>query len=194
MHAPSPSTLTLLALIPLLAWRIRARFRRMVGRQRLSRIRPWITLVLFPTLVLLIGLAARSQPERILWLAAGLVVGAALGVFGLSKTQFEPTKEGLFYTPNAHLGIALSLLFVARIAYRFVEIYRMGPGGPSGMGDFARSPLTLSVFGLLAGYYVSYAIGLVRWRWRVLAAKQAREAAQAAAAADAAAKAPSDAP
>ena len=183
MHAPSPSTLTLLVLVPLLVWRIRARFRRMVGRQRLSRIRPWVTLAIFPTLLLLIGLASWSQPGRLAWLVAGLAAGAALGVFGLRKTQFEPTKAGLFYTPNAHLGIALSLLFVARIAYRFIELYAMGPGGPSGMGDFARSPLTLSVFGLLSGYYISYAIGLVRWRLQVLAAKRAREAVQAASAA-----------
>jgi len=39
MNAPSPSTITLLLLIPLFAWRVRRRFRRMVGRQRLSKVR-----------------------------------------------------------------------------------------------------------------------------------------------------------
>ena len=33
--------------------------------------------------------------------------------------------------------------------------------------EFAHSPLTLSIFGLLAGYYIAYAIGLVRWRFAV---------------------------
>jgi hypothetical protein len=42
----------------------------------------------------------------------------------------------------------------------------------------ARSPLTLAVFGLVAGYYISYAIGLARWRFRVLRAKREREAAK----------------
>lgn len=103
-----------------------------------------------------------------------------LGRFGLSKTRFEATPEGLFYTPNVHLGIALSLLFVARIIYRLVEVYVRDPSVPHGIDDFARSALTLAVFGLLAGYYIIYAIGLVRWRgrwrWRILRAKRQREA------------------
>lgn len=177
MNALSPSTVTLLVAMPLIGWRIYARFRRMVGRQRLSRVRPWITLAIFPLLVLLLGFAALSHVERLAWLAGGVVAGALLGVYGLAKTRFEPTPQGLFYTPNAHLGIALSLLFVGRIAYRFIEIYAVHPDVPHGMDDFARSPLTLAVFGLLAGYYISYAIGLVRWRFRELRAKRERESA-----------------
>lgn len=178
IHYPNPSTLTLLALLLLLAWRAYARFKRMVGKQRLSRVRPWITLAIFPALVLLLGLATLPHPERLWVLAAGLGAGSLLGVFGLGKTRFEPTPQGLFYTPNAHLGIALSLLFVARIAYRLVEVFVLAPHLPHETADFARSPLTLSVFGLLAGYYITYAIGLVRWRFRVLAAKRRREAGQ----------------
>ena len=47
MLAPAPSTIALLALLPLVAWRVYMRFRRMVGRQQLSRVRPWITLAIF---------------------------------------------------------------------------------------------------------------------------------------------------
>jgi hypothetical protein len=168
MKSLDAPAITLLILLPLVAWRVYARVRRMVGRQRLSRVRPWITLAIFPLLVLLLGLAARSHPEGLWALAAGLGAGAALGRFGLAKTRFDATPGGLFYTPNAHLGVALSLVLVARIVYRLVEIYASGPLTPHGMNDFARSPLTLAVFGLLAGYYICYAIGLVRWRRRVL--------------------------
>ncbi|MGZ5045684.1 MAG: hypothetical protein ACXWG1_11870 [Usitatibacter sp.] len=175
MQSPSPATLGLLILIPFLAWRAYARFRRMVGRQRLSRVRPWITLTVFPLLVLLLASASFAAPERLAWLATALAAGAALGVFGLKRTRFEPTRQGLFYTPNAHLGIALSVVFVARILYRGVEVYLIHPAGAA--PDFARSPLTLAAFGLLAGYYIAYAIGLVRWRGRVMRAKRLREAA-----------------
>lgn len=178
MWAPNSSTITLIVLIPLIVWRVRARFRRAIGRQRLSKIRPWITLAIFPTLIILFAFAAHSHPERLWWLVGGLTAGVPLGVFGLKKTVFEPTKKGLFYTPHAHLGIALSLLFVARIVYRFVEVYALEPEIPHGMDDFARSSLTLAVFGLLAGYYITYAIGLVRWRSRVIRAKRLREAQQ----------------
>ena len=180
MQSPSPSSLTLLVLLPLLAWRVYARVRRMVGRQRLSKYRPWVTLIIFPALLVLFALAAHSHLERLWWLAGSLVCGALLGVFGLRKTKFEPTPQGLFYTPNAHLGIALSLVFVARILYRLAHVYFIDPSAPRGMDDFARSPLTLAVFGLLAGYYIAYAMGLLRWRWRILRAKQQREASAAA--------------
>jgi tellurite resistance protein TehA-like permease len=180
MQSPA-SALAVAALLALILWRVYARFRRMVGRQRLSKVRPWITLTIFPLLVVLLATSAVSHPERLLVLAVALALGGGLAVFGLRHTKFEPTPQGLYYTPNAHIGIALSTLFLARIVYRFVELGSLDPSafaaGNPHAADFARSPLTLAVFGLLAGYYVGYAIGLVRWRARVLRAKRAREAA-----------------
>jgi hypothetical protein len=175
MQAPSPSTIAILVLTPLLVWRVHSRFRRMVGRQRLSRVRPRITLTVFPALVLVLAYAAHRHPERLLLLAGGLALGSLLAVYGLRQTRFEPTPQGLFYTPHAHLGIALTMLFVGRILYRVVEVYVLDATASSDASEFARSPLTLSVFGLLAGYYIAYAVGLVRWRNRILRAKRARE-------------------
>lgn len=164
---PNPatvSTVSTLVLLPLIAWRVYARVRRLVGRQKLSRVRPWLTLVFFPLLLALLGLTALSHPERLLLLAGGVAGGLGLARYGLSKTRFEATPQGLFYTPNAHLGIALSLLFIGRLAYRFIELYLAAPGLRPDAADFGRSPLTLAIFGLLAGYYVGYAFGLLRWK------------------------------
>jgi len=176
MSTPGLAANALLVLVPLFAWRIYRRFRRLVGRQRLSKVRLWVTLVIYPALLVLLSFAARAHPERFWWLAGGGGIGFLLGLFGLKETRFEPTPKGLFYTPHAHLGIALSLLFVARIVYRLYEVYVIEPPTTHGIGDFSRSPLTLAVFGLLAGYYITYAIGLFRWRLRLLRAKQQREA------------------
>jgi hypothetical protein len=163
MQSLSPTTLPLLILVPLLMWRMYARFRRLVGRQLLRPVRPWLTLTIFPLLLLLLGSVALAHPERLALLLLGAAGGVALGVYGLRKTQFEPTPQGLFYTPNAHIGILVSMLFAARIAWRIIEI-ALTPMAARSPDEFARSPLTLAVFGLLAGYYVSYAIGLLRWR------------------------------
>jgi len=165
MATLGPSTVMVLVLVPLIIWRIYSRIRRMVGRQRLSRIRPWITLVIFPLIVAMLALAGLRHPERLTLLAGGLAVGMLLAVYGLRRTNFEVTPQGYYYTPNAHLGIALSSLFIARIAWRIVEIYVLNPTLPRDMQEFGSSPLTLGVFGLLAGYYIGYAIGLIRWRW-----------------------------
>jgi hypothetical protein len=165
MQPPNPSTFTILLLLPLILWRLYRRIPRMVGRQRLSTVRPWLTLTVFPLLLLLLALAAVAHPERLLLLAGGAGIGVALGVYGLKMTRFEASAEGLYYTPSAHIGIALSLLFVGRIVYRLFEIYTMQAAAPHTADDFARSPLTLAVFGVLAGYYSAYAARLLRWRF-----------------------------
>jgi hypothetical protein len=163
MQLPGANVLPFLVLIPLIVWRSYSRIRRSIGRQPLSKVRPWITLGVFPLLIALLAWSAHARPELLWALAGGLVGGALLGVYGIRKTKFEATPQGLFYTPNAHLGIALSLLFVGRVIYRMVVLYSIDPLAQQSPGDFAASPLTLGIFGLMAGYYVAYALGLVRW-------------------------------
>jgi hypothetical protein len=168
MDLSHPATLLLPAgIAALVGWRLYSRIKRMVGRQRLSRVRPWLTLFVFPLAVALLLFASLSQPYVALALLAGVVVGAGLGLYGLRLTKFEQTPLGLFYTPNAHLGIALSLLLIGRIAYRLVQLYIASEPIRESSAAFGRSPLTLLIFGTLAGYYVAYAVGLLRWRRRV---------------------------
>ena|SRR3989442_12316433 len=81
MQAPSPSVIGLIALLALLSWRAYQRFKRMVGRQHLSKRRPWITLTVFPLLMLLLGYGARAEPQRLGWMIAGVAVGALLAVY-----------------------------------------------------------------------------------------------------------------
>ena len=168
MKPASTSTLTLVLFVLLIVWRLYARLRRMIARQRLSKVRPWLTIGLYSTMLVILCAALHTHPAALWWLAGGLAMGSFLGLFALSKTRFERTPEGFFYTPHAPVGIALSLLFIARMAYRLVQVSAtqtmMHPGQP----DFARSPLTLAIFGLLASYFLAYAGGLVRWRCRVL--------------------------
>jgi hypothetical protein len=157
------SNLAVAAIVALVAWRLYSRFRRMVGRQRY---RPWrtaITLILFPVIVLLVGVGASAHTLALEALAGGLATGIALGVVGLRLTRYEATPLGRYYTPNAHIGIALSLLFAARIVWRAIELRSAGADFSAHAPDFARSALTLLVFGVLAGYYITYAAGLVRW-------------------------------
>jgi hypothetical protein len=161
MNTPS---IVLLALVPLIVWRLYSRVRRMVGRQRLSRVRPWISVCLFPLLVLLLAFVSREHPIALGALAGGLVAGGALAVYGLRLTRFERTAQGLFYTPNAYLGVALSLLLAGRVLYRLVQVYSGDVLTAAASSDFVRSPATLAIFGTLAGYYVAYAAGLLRWR------------------------------
>ena len=69
------------------------------------------------------------------------------------------------------LDRACALLFVGRVIYRMMVLYSQNPYAAQTPQDFSSSPLTLGIFGLLAGYYVTYAIGLVRWRQGVSESK-----------------------
>lgn len=165
---PHPSLLVYVGVGALVVWRMYSRMRRVIGRQQLSNNRPWITIVVFTLLFGLLLFSTLAHPMNALALVGGAGFGAALGVLGLRLTKFEQTAEGLFYTPSAHLGIALSALFIGRIAWRFFQLYSLGgEAPPAGMNDITRSPLTLVIFATLASYYVTYAIGLIRWHRRV---------------------------
>jgi hypothetical protein len=165
MTAPfNPSLVVPIGIGALVLWRFYSRARRMVGRQQLSSVRPWITVCVFPIFAVLLAAASRAQPMSPPALLAGIVVGIGLGIFGLRKTRFEKTPQGLFYTPNAHLGIALSLLLLGRIMYRLIQVYSVSESTAPPQINYATTPLTLVIFGTLAGYYVTYAIGLLRWQ------------------------------
>jgi len=167
MDLSHPTTLLLpVGIAALVGWRLYSRIKRMVGRQRLSKVRPWMVLCVFPLLLVLLLVGSLSHPYVALALVAGVMVGVALGLYGLRLTKFEQTPLGLFYTPSAHLGIALSLLLTARIGYRAAQLYFTPDLIQGGSTAFARSPLTLLIFGTFAGYYVAYAVGLLRWRRR----------------------------
>ena len=151
----------------LVGWRIFRRVRRLVGRQRLTSWRPWFPVCFFP--LLLIGLLVSSlhHPARAGAELAGIAIGLSLAVYSLRLTRFEVASDGLFYTPNAHIGIALSLLLVGRIGYRLVQGYMASAAFTAPPVGLLRSPLTVFIVGMLAGYYASYAFGLLRWRRRV---------------------------
>jgi hypothetical protein len=165
---PAP-LLVPLGVTALVAWRFYSRVRRNIGRQRLSKVRPWITVSVFPTILVLLAARSFGQPLPLEVMAGGVALGIGLGLLGHRLTQFEQTSSGLFYTPNAHIGVALSAVFLGRVIYRLAQLYGSAPtaGAPPNM--YSQSPLTLAILGTLAGYYVTYAIGLLRWRRHALA-------------------------
>ncbi len=68
--------------------------------------------------------------------------------------------------PHTYSGIAVSLLFLARLAYRFIQAYMAAHTSPgasvpdpsSGFqpASMVQRPLTMGIFFVLAGYYVCY--------------------------------------
>ena len=151
--------------MPLIAWRVYQRVRRNIGRQKSRLWRHWAGTVLCPLLLALFALVAFRSPTAEAALLAGIAGGVGAATWGLRLTRFERDGTDWYYTPNAYLGIGLSMLLVGRVLYRMYEIYVAG-GMPHAQrsDELARSPLTLAILGLVFGYYAAYSFGLLRWR------------------------------
>ena len=92
----------------------------------------------------------------------GLACGVLLGIVGLWLTRFERNAQGLHYTPNAWLVLALTLLVLARIAlgvWQALERWTARVPLPELLAGHAS---LFAVGGLLLGYYLAYTWGLKR--------------------------------
>jgi cytochrome b561 len=142
------------------------RVRRNIGRQPVQPARMRTRMVMLGVIGALFTLSAMRHVDLIAALLAGVAMGAGLAWFGLRHTKFEKTDQGDFYTPHTYIGLAVSLLLLARIAYRFIAIYpSMHAAAQADQNPFAafqRSPLTLAIFGVLIGYFVFYYAGVLR--------------------------------
>jgi hypothetical protein len=158
-----PTHVVAVALIPLVLWRIVSRIRRLTTRQQSKTWRHRTTLVFFPLLLVALAVVSlMTHPIGLAALAAGLPVGIVLGRIAIGKSRFEQSGDEFYFTPHAPIGMAIALLFMGRMAWRGYDYY-LHQGATH---EMVSSPLTLLIFGLLAGYYTSYALGLLAWRKR----------------------------
>jgi hypothetical protein len=154
----SSAHLVPILLVGIFAWSIYRRVRRNIGRQNLHPRRAVKSIVILSLVSMLIIGTSLQNINLLLGFGGGLLLGALLGFVGLRLTRFETTDAGHFYTPNTHIGVALSLLLAGRMLYRFWEVrdIETAPAYPPPM----QSPLTFFIIGLTVGYYIVYQTGL----------------------------------
>jgi hypothetical protein len=164
MPAFNPSTLTPLFATAAIGWIYYKRIRRSFGRQPYQAKRALWRVGLLALVLVGLVFAAVTLPHVGAAIALGLVVGGGLGALALRHTHIEAVDGAYWYTPNPWIGGALSLLLVARLAWRF------GHGAfSSGAAQAAQNanPLTLGIAATLVAFYVVNGGGLA-WRMRAL--------------------------
>jgi hypothetical protein len=163
-----PKLITPILLTALVVWGIARRLRRTFGRQRVRTGRIGFRIVML-TLAGGLILATTRNTQALEAVIAGIASGAALAYLGLRHTRFEVTSEGRFYTPHTYIGLVLTALFLGRLLYRFAYLQyganAMVNANQNLAVAYQKNPLTLGIFGVLAGYYALFYLGvLVRTR------------------------------
>ena len=155
------ANIVMLALAPLLMYRVYKRVHRLTVRQKSRMWRHWCSVTIFPLVLAVLVATMPMQTMVLAVLAGGLAVGAMLGFVGLRRTGFDHVGSDYFYTPYAPIGLVVGMLFIARVLYRIYEVVTLGVEQTPNLGN---SPLTMSILGIMAGYYVVFGSGLLRWR------------------------------
>jgi hypothetical protein len=141
------------------------RVRRNIGRQRVQPMRMRTRIILLGVIGALSLAGATRNLPLLEGMLAGVAAGVALAWFGLRHTQFERTDAGNFYTPHTWIGVAVSALFLGRIAYRFMIVYphahAASQAGANPFAAYQKSPLTMAIFGAVIGYYIAYYAGVL---------------------------------
>ncbi len=164
----SPTTIVIF--VAFFGFMLYRRLRRTVGRQPLvpgrlmfqAGLLAVLSLVFLALAFISLGAAAAA--------VGGLLAGGAIGLLGLNHTRFERGPDRDYYTPNTYLGLAVFGLFLARLAYRWVQASVQMQSLPAGghppsaiVGGLTSSPLTTALLLMVFGYYLVYESGLLLW-------------------------------
>jgi hypothetical protein len=120
------------------------------------------------------ALTAVWVPNALTGAAAGVALGAGLGLVGLVLTRWEPTAATLHYTPNRWLVLLVTTVVSARVLYGFWRSWTVVQAGVYGTAMVLAFgiPESLAAGGTVIGYYTAYALGVRRrilaWQNRAL--------------------------
>ena len=161
MATSTPSLVPAL-LLPYLAWRVYRRFHRNVGRQLVHPGRLVSGIVIFGLIAALLLFFSLFSTRMMAGIGSGLALGGVLALIGLRLTKFEVGQpKPHYYTPNTYIGVALSLLLLARVLYRMTLLYFSNSPAVSSSPALMQSPLTMLIIGLTAGYYITFNSGVL---------------------------------
>lgn len=174
MH-PTSSQFVSLLLAAVVVWSVYLRLRRSFGKQRLRPVQMGFRIGLFLLIGCLLLPSVMRQTAYLESLAIGLIVGIALALWGASRTRYLREQGQLFFVPHTYTGLAVSLLFLGRLVYRFVQVYAAtvaaAPNPGFAAASIVSSPLTVALLYVLVGYYVCY-YSVVLWKSKHLSAEE----------------------
>ena len=144
--------------LPLVAWRVYVRLKRLLAHQRYSVWKHGFSVLGLSALMAFMFYEAAQRHESLASLAGGLLLGLSIGGWCLHRTEFEHRPDGLFFTPDRYIGAALSVVLISRLVWRGAH----GSTSITGwsLEEFIHNPSTLFVYGLFSGHYIAFTAGI----------------------------------
>lgn len=141
------------------------RYRRGKARRRAQGwvVRGNAVLLVISAIVFVLGAWIGTQwiVGALQYACIGLCVGVVIGVAGLWLSRFEPTENGLYYTPNRWLVLSLTTLVAARIGLGLWQMWQRWQSSPVMGWELLSDHASLfGVGAILLGYYLAYTWGL----------------------------------
>ncbi len=162
--------ISVILIVILVLFGLYRRVRRTVGFQYLVPGRIITRIVIFIALALVILASGVIHPISYVFDAVGLLLGGILAYLSARTTKFEMKNGRWGYLQHTWIGIGLIILFIGRLAYRFVEVsYEVGNIHQySNQNQMAAQnfsdPWTSGIFMVLVAYYIGYYMYLLRKR------------------------------
>ncbi|MBS4174558.1 sporulation protein [Bacillus sp. FJAT-49736] len=146
-----------MAIIALILYR---RIKRSIGFQPFKRSRLTTRIVIFSIItVLLLGTSA-LHPISYLYDLLGIILGSILVMYAMKHSTFEMRNTTLYYRTHIWIESLVLFIFLSRFAYRIVFMLQMtsnvNMNDPQNTQYYAKDPLTMGVFFLLAAYYIGF--------------------------------------
>lgn len=143
------------------------RAKRTIGFQKLATRRLTVRLALFSLLGGIIFLLGFIHPIHYIGYGLGLAGGTYLGLTANRYTRFEHRNYGWYYRTHLWVEVAVLVLFLGRIAYRYAVIAVTTTStttqfNPAELAQFTKDPVTAGVFFIIVSYYVLYFSYLLR--------------------------------
>lgn len=157
---------TIIGIIALVIFGIYRRIRRNIGWQQLNPRRLMVRTCLFFIIGLAFLAGGISHPISLLSDVVGILVGIILAYYGATLTSFEQRDGRLHYRPNIWIGSTVTLLFLARLFYRFYKMYTVGivTGLPEEqtIGFTIGQSWTAGLMLIMFAYYIFYYLILIK--------------------------------
>jgi hypothetical protein len=160
--------LVVLAFVAFLPLALVQRYRMGAARQRA---RGWLIGINLVGLSLSMIMFLLTAVVTSIWLhpalpytIGGLAAGFVLGVIGLWFTRWEPTADGLFFTPNRLLVLVVTLVVTGRVLFGFWRAWHTWRAGLDDAAWVAAAGVAKSMAAgaVVLGYYFVYWIGVRR--------------------------------